>query len=182
MLPVQTRDLQVPAEAKPVLHDYPKRAPSPPVIADLWSLCDAICRELNVRLRVAAIDRAVTIRQGAGTRRYSLDLPDGERFIAVVSLLPTTRGGVSCGAYIGASESLACTYVEPAVEDGQPHWRIPADGVALDGDAIVDLFTRVFGPMYMAPRPGDRACVRAGTRRDGAGGIRPCAPSSPSPR
>lgn len=158
LLPVQTRDVQV----APAYHDGPTSAPSPPTLAKLWSVCDAICCALNVRLRGAGATPQVTIRQSQYTRRYSATSPDGEHFIAIVPLLPAARGGVSCGAYIGASESVICTYVEPVVESDRQLWLIPAEGTILDTDDIVDLFSRVFGALSeMPPAQGaERAALR----------------------
>jgi hypothetical protein len=115
--------------------------PPRPTIADLWALCDAACHRTNRTLHRRG-QPAIIMRQTPRERRYfATGSGEGPRFIAIVPLLPTLRGGVSCGAYIGTR--AYCQYVEPVAR--RVRWRVASSGAPFDRSAMHALFAGVFG-------------------------------------
>lgn len=108
-------------------------------IAELWSLFDVAAAHM------AADDcgkAQVEQTQSATERRYALREADGStRYIALLPLLPTTRGTASCGAFLATSDTRQAIYLEPAADHA---WAVVTSGEMLDAATVQSLFERVF--------------------------------------
>jgi hypothetical protein len=137
-------------------------APPPSaLIADLWALFDAACRDTNALLAERG-HAPIFLRQTPAERRYSVPgLDERERFIAIIPLMPTALGHVRCGAYIGVRHQ--CIYVEPASSTDPARWQILSSGADFDHDAARELFRGVFGVMPEGARTR-RPARRIGSR------------------
>jgi len=123
-------------------------AVSGPLVADLWELFDDVCDQLNVYLEAAGVSRRIIVTHRGTARRYGNPATQGgERFIALLPLVPTATGSAVRGVFVGTSGGRRTAYVKPVVEDGTLGWRLTSSGALLDRAAVQALFGWVFGAL-----------------------------------